>query len=73
MTGKGKSPDLVSDGPGYAVLPFLADEMIAAYAAADIVVSRAGMGAISELAALQKIRRPRASAEFPLKYKMHAN
>lgn len=54
LIGKGKSPDLVSDGPGYAVLPFLADEMIAAYAAADIVVSRAGMGAISELAALQK-------------------
>lgn len=54
LTGKGKSAHIISDEPGYIVLPFLADQMLAAYAASDVVVSRAGMGAISELAALQR-------------------
>lgn len=54
LTGRGKSTNIVSDGPGYIVLPFLSDDMRTAYAAADIVVSRAGMGALSELSALRK-------------------
>lgn len=41
-------------GSPYVIAEFLGDEMPLAYAAADIVVSRAGVGAIAELAALQK-------------------
>ena len=64
LTGKGKGPPplklrgvrerIVSELPAYVVRDFLADDMRLAYAAADLVVSRAGMGAISELAALSK-------------------
>lgn len=50
VTGKGKK---VSESrEGYAVREFLTDDLIAAYSATDLVVSRAGMGAISECAAL---------------------
>ena len=54
LTGRGKSEGIISETPSYVVNEFLADDMLLAYAAADIVVSRAGVGAISELAALQK-------------------
>ena len=52
LTGKGKSEGIISETPTYVVNEFLADDMLTAFAAADLVVSRAGVGAISELAAL---------------------
>jgi UDP-N-acetylglucosamine--N-acetylmuramyl-(pentapeptide) pyrophosphoryl-undecaprenol N-acetylglucosamine transferase len=54
LTGKGRGKGIVADPPGYVVREFFTDEMLTAYAAADVVVSRAGMGAISELATLSK-------------------
>lgn len=51
VTGKGKSIEQHQQ-LGYYQAPFLSDDMKHAYAAADVVVSRAGMGAITELAAL---------------------
>lgn len=54
LTGKGKTPAVIPERPGYVMREFLSDEMITAYAAADIILSRAGVGAISELAALSK-------------------
>lgn len=53
ITGQGKGNGLHLEG--YAQRDLLgAEEMLQAYAAADMVLSRAGMGAISELAALKK-------------------
>jgi UDP-N-acetylglucosamine--N-acetylmuramyl-(pentapeptide) pyrophosphoryl-undecaprenol N-acetylglucosamine transferase len=54
LTGKTRGKGIVADPPGYVVREFFTDEMLVAYAAADIVVSRAGIGAISELATLSK-------------------
>jgi len=54
LTGKGKSNGSLMSDPGYVRAEFLTDEMPMAYAAADLVVSRAGIGAISELAATMK-------------------
>lgn len=55
ITGKGKKTNhLANIGPRYFVTEFLSEEMAHAYAAADVVVARAGMGTISELAALKK-------------------
>jgi UDP-N-acetylglucosamine--N-acetylmuramyl-(pentapeptide) pyrophosphoryl-undecaprenol N-acetylglucosamine transferase len=52
--GKGKEdPELYTIGSQYKVLEFIYD-MDKAYAAADLVVCRAGMGTISELAFLSK-------------------
>lgn len=54
VTGKGKLGGRV-DRAGYVVREFLdADAMRHAYAAADLVVTRAGIGALSETAALSK-------------------
>lgn len=53
VTGKGKLGSAVLK-PGYFVIESMIDEMPDAYAIADVVVSRAGAGAISELAALKK-------------------
>jgi UDP-N-acetylglucosamine--N-acetylmuramyl-(pentapeptide) pyrophosphoryl-undecaprenol N-acetylglucosamine transferase len=53
VTGKGKLGGALSK-PGYFVIESMMDEMPDAYAIADVVVSRAGAGAISELAALKK-------------------
>lgn len=53
VTGKGKLGHAISK-PGYFVIESMIDEMPDAYAIADVVVSRAGAGAISELAALKK-------------------
>lgn len=61
VTGKGKintragvsSVGSHSNG-NYFVVEFLAEEIADAYVIADVVVSRAGSGAISELAALKK-------------------
>ncbi len=54
ITGKGKKTRIVSERSGYVQKEFLTDEMLPAIIAADVVVSRAGVGAISEFAALQK-------------------
>lgn len=54
VTGLGKSEGLVSETPAYVISEFLTDAMPSALAAADVVVSRAGVGAIAELAALKK-------------------
>jgi len=40
--------------PGYCVFQFLTEGMVHAYDASDVVVSRAGMGTLTELAALEK-------------------
>lgn len=55
LTGKGKSVEHALEHPGYKVHDFFNEnEMLDAYAAADLVVSRGGFGALSELAALRK-------------------
>lgn len=59
LTGLGKkhlqNGELLLSKSGYVVSEFFTEEeMLMAYAAADVVVSRAGMGAISELACLSK-------------------
>lgn len=53
LTGRGKM-SVVAEHPRYRAFEFLGAEMAAAYAAADLVVSRAGMGVLSELGALGK-------------------
>lgn len=54
-TGKGKMVEFEASRGGYAQHEFFdGDQMKFAYAAADLVVSRAGFGAISECAALSK-------------------
>lgn len=63
LTGKGKmTPGLQAIGQGYAALEFLGEGIADAYALADIVVARAGMGTIAEIVALKK-----ASILLPLK------
>jgi UDP-N-acetylglucosamine--N-acetylmuramyl-(pentapeptide) pyrophosphoryl-undecaprenol N-acetylglucosamine transferase len=55
LTGRGKASAAAADTTDYVVRELLNEqEMLHAYAAADVVISRAGIGAISELAALQK-------------------
>lgn len=55
LTGKGKMIDSLREkGRGYVALEFLSSDMKDAYAVADLVVARAGMGTITELAALKK-------------------
>lgn len=54
LTGKGKTGPAITH-PRYHVYEFLGNEMPEALAAADVVVSRAGLGTISELAALKKV------------------
>ena len=55
VTGKGKANAAANDTNDYVVHELLDEQgMRNAYAAADVVISRAGIGAISELAALQK-------------------
>lgn len=55
MTGIGKStPALEKIGGRYKVAEFLTNRIQHAFAAADVVVSRAGMGVLTELAATRK-------------------
>lgn len=55
ITGRGKNLDaLQSQGRGYAVIEHVEAGLEDIYAAADLVVARAGMGTISELSALKK-------------------
>lgn len=54
LTGRGRGLE-AEERPGYVKKEFLDEqEMLNAYVAADIVVSRAGMGAITDLATLSK-------------------
>lgn len=53
LTGKGRLPSLVNL-PDYHVREFLVGEMADALSLADVVVCRAGMGTITEIAALCK-------------------
>ncbi|MCW1930289.1 MAG: UDP-N-acetylglucosamine--N-acetylmuramyl-(pentapeptide) pyrophosphoryl-undecaprenol N-acetylglucosamine transferase [Candidatus Kerfeldbacteria bacterium] len=53
ITGAGKSSASFED-PHYITFPFLREEMKEALARADVVVCRAGLGTLSELAALKK-------------------
>lgn len=54
LVGRGKMLSSLEGKKNYAALEFLNEGMADAYAAADVVVSRAGLGTISELAALGK-------------------
>jgi UDP-N-acetylglucosamine--N-acetylmuramyl-(pentapeptide) pyrophosphoryl-undecaprenol N-acetylglucosamine transferase len=54
LTGRGRGVPAQTDSPRYRVVEFLVDEMPHVLAAATIVVSRAGMGTLTELAALRK-------------------
>ncbi len=52
VTGRGKEFDVpTGDGPAYVVVPY-ADRMDLAYAAADLVVARAGANTVCELTAV---------------------
>lgn len=68
LTGRGKMlAALEEQGPNYVALEFLNEGMADAYAAADVVVCRSGIGTICELAALGKpaIIIPFHNFEFP--------
>ncbi len=54
VTGLGKEGEMKRRHHGYVHKPFLTQDMLTAYAAADVVVCRGGMGALSEIAALKK-------------------
>ncbi|MDO8584026.1 MAG: UDP-N-acetylglucosamine--N-acetylmuramyl-(pentapeptide) pyrophosphoryl-undecaprenol N-acetylglucosamine transferase [bacterium] len=52
LTGQGKG--MKKEGRGYVQKAFFKDEMLDAYAAADLIICRAGVGSLSEMAALKK-------------------
>ena len=54
LTGRGRAVPPAQPSSRYHAYEFLVDEMKHALAAADLVVSRAGLGTLSELAALGK-------------------
>ncbi|HZO24803.1 MAG TPA: UDP-N-acetylglucosamine--N-acetylmuramyl-(pentapeptide) pyrophosphoryl-undecaprenol N-acetylglucosamine transferase [Chloroflexota bacterium] len=54
LTGRGRGVETGDHGPRYQQHEFLVEEMPDLLAAASVVVSRAGMGTLSELAALGK-------------------
>lgn len=54
LTGRGRGVETGDFGPRYQQREFLVEQMPDALAAASVVVSRAGMGTLSELAALGK-------------------
>jgi UDP-N-acetylglucosamine--N-acetylmuramyl-(pentapeptide) pyrophosphoryl-undecaprenol N-acetylglucosamine transferase len=54
LTGRGRGVPARTDSPRYRAIEFLVDEMPHLLAAATIVVSRAGMGTLTELATLGK-------------------
>ena len=54
LTGRGRAVPPAQPSPRYHAYEFLVDEMKDALAVADLVVSRAGLGTLSELAALGK-------------------
>ncbi len=56
VTGKGKAETSVVQNASYVQIEFLdAEGMSMAYGAADVVVTRAGIGALSEMASLSKV------------------
>ncbi len=54
LTGKGKMIERLKEIPGYIIEEFFTDDMPDAFNAADVVVSRAGMGTILALITLKK-------------------
>ena len=54
LTGVGRGVPAATDSPRYRAIEFLVDEMPHLLAAATLVVSRAGMGTLTELATLRK-------------------
>jgi UDP-N-acetylglucosamine--N-acetylmuramyl-(pentapeptide) pyrophosphoryl-undecaprenol N-acetylglucosamine transferase len=54
LTGRGRGVPSVVNSPRYRSIEFVVDEMPGLLAAASVVVSRAGMGTLTELAALAK-------------------
>ncbi len=54
LCGKGKLDESLADTPGYAQFEFVSDEMRDLFAAADLVISRAGANSICEILALRK-------------------
>ncbi|HEU0051051.1 MAG TPA: UDP-N-acetylglucosamine--N-acetylmuramyl-(pentapeptide) pyrophosphoryl-undecaprenol N-acetylglucosamine transferase [Patescibacteria group bacterium] len=54
ITGEGKGTSDPHSLKGYVTKPFLGENMDDAYAAADLVICRSGIGALSEIAALKK-------------------
>jgi UDP-N-acetylglucosamine--N-acetylmuramyl-(pentapeptide) pyrophosphoryl-undecaprenol N-acetylglucosamine transferase len=54
LTGRGRGVPPETDSPRYRAIEFVVDEMPHLLAAATLVISRAGMGTLTELAALAK-------------------
>ncbi|MCC7103506.1 MAG: glycosyltransferase [Chloroflexi bacterium] len=54
LTGRGRAVPASLDSPRYRAVEFVTGEMADLLAAADLVVSRAGMGTLTELAVLSK-------------------
>jgi UDP-N-acetylglucosamine--N-acetylmuramyl-(pentapeptide) pyrophosphoryl-undecaprenol N-acetylglucosamine transferase len=54
LTGRGRSVPVQVDSPRYRVVEFLVEEMPHLLAAATVVVARAGMATLTELAALAR-------------------
>jgi len=54
LTGRGRGVPSATPSDRYRAVEFLVDEMPHALAAAAVVISRAGMGTLAELAALEK-------------------
>jgi UDP-N-acetylglucosamine--N-acetylmuramyl-(pentapeptide) pyrophosphoryl-undecaprenol N-acetylglucosamine transferase len=54
VTGKGKAVEAPGAGPCYRQVEFLVEEMGDVLAAADLIISRAGLSALTEIAALGK-------------------
>jgi UDP-N-acetylglucosamine--N-acetylmuramyl-(pentapeptide) pyrophosphoryl-undecaprenol N-acetylglucosamine transferase len=54
LTGRGRGVPAETESPRYRAIEFLVDEMPHLLAASSLVISRAGMGTLTELAALGK-------------------
>jgi UDP-N-acetylglucosamine--N-acetylmuramyl-(pentapeptide) pyrophosphoryl-undecaprenol N-acetylglucosamine transferase len=54
LTGRGRGVPAETASPRYRAIEFLVDEMPHLLAASSLVISRAGMGTLTELAALGK-------------------
>ncbi len=54
LCGKGKMDNLLLNTPGYKQFEYVSDDLRHIFAAADVVISRAGANAICELLALKK-------------------
>lgn len=63
ICGKGNVDESLQGTPGYAQFPFVSDELPHLFAAADVVLSRAGSNSLCELQALKK---PMLLVPYPL-------